>query len=727
MRADRRPAALLGAAALVTASTLAFGAFGTGPSAQAAAGTPKTALGKDGQKLAVSASAGLDPAGDTVRVTGEGYDPAKAIYVAVCKDNGDNRIPSPCLGGADTGGTGSTSKWIVPEGDPYAGDLAQLWGEGGTFAVDLDVEAKDSGLDCTQVVCSVVTRVDHRDAGDRSQDVRIPIAFEGQDPGDGGGDGVDVSAGTVSYVRAAEFTTAGRPLDVMLHPNSGKLYVGSDNIVDTADVSEQGLYALDPADGKLLSHIPQAPGSTGALAARVVPQIIAPLSGDGVVFHYPLRGIGTAKDGDTAAKGVWLTGAAVTGAGPGTTASTVLVAQGPTLSEIETATGTVQRTLTLDGGSELGVDTAHLAAWSTGLSGGQLRRIDTTTFAVTATAELPEGAVYFVEPDPETGNVWVGSGSSVLVYDKDAKLLATLEDVDRATAMAFDTSTHRAFVLREDYGNADAGADFIGSLQVFDSASFEKAAETLALPGSRANTTAGVAVTPGGATVYVTDQAESEVLKLDRRMSPKVTQAPTDQSVAPDDEVTLVAAADGTPQPTARWQTSTDGGQTWSTIEGATQNAYAFTAKTSHDGYLYRAEFTNSVGTTRTSPMTLTVTEPGDGTDGGTDGGATGGDASGGSGTTGSTGSTSTTGTTGSTGSTGTTGGTGTSGSTTGGTTGTGTGTTGGTTTGASTSTAGSLAATGVAVGTVAALAALLTGVGWYLHRRARGGARPGQ
>ncbi|MFI6543820.1 hypothetical protein ACIBO9_11345 [Streptomyces prunicolor] len=729
MRADRRPAALLGAAALVAASTLAFGAFGTGPSAQAAAGTPKTALGKDGQKLTVSASAGLDPAGDTIHVTGEGYDTAKAIYVAVCKDNGDNRIPSPCLGGADTGGTGSTSKWIVPEGDPYAGDLAQVWGAGGTFAVDIGVEAKDSGLDCTQVVCSVVTRVDHRDAGDRSQDVRIPIAFEGQDPGSDGGDGVDVPAGTVSYVRAAEFTTAGRPLDVMLHPNSGKLYVGSDNIVDTADVSEQGLYALDPADGKLLSHIPQAPGSTGALAARVVPQIIAPLSGDGVVFHYPLRGIGTAKDGDTAAKGVWLTGAAVTGAGAGTTASTVLVAQGPTLSEIETVTGTVQRTLTLDGGSELGVDTARAAAWSTGLSGGQLRRIDTTTFAVTATAELPEGAVYFVEPDPETGNVWVGSGSSVLVYDKDAKLLATLEDIDRATAMAFDTSTHRAFVLREDYGNADAGADFIGSLQVFDSASFEKAAETLALPGSRANTTAGVAVTPGGGTVYVTNQAESEVLKLDRRMSPKVTRAPTDQSVAPDDEVALVAAADGTPQPTVRWQTSSDGGQTWSTIEGATQNAYAFTAKTSHDGYRYRAEFTNSVGTTRTSPMTLTVTEPGDGTDGGTDGGATGGDASGGSGTTGSTGSTSTTGATGSTGSTGTTGGTSTSGGTSGSTTGgtTGTGTTGGTTTEAATSTAGSLAATGVAVGTVAALAALLTGAGWYLHRRARGGARSGQ
>lgn len=44
----------------------------------------------------MSASAHLDPDGDTVRVTGEGYDATKGIYIAFCKDNGDNRIPSPC-------------------------------------------------------------------------------------------------------------------------------------------------------------------------------------------------------------------------------------------------------------------------------------------------------------------------------------------------------------------------------------------------------------------------------------------------------------------------------------------------------------------------------------------------------------------------------------------------------------------------------------------------------
>ncbi|MFI6012367.1 immunoglobulin I-set domain protein [Streptomyces sp. NPDC051243] len=607
----RRPAALLGAAALVAAS-VAVG------SAAQASDTPKTALGKDGQKLTVSASANLDPDGESLRVSGSGYDAAKAIYVALCKDNGDNRVPTPCLGGADQTGTGSSSQWIVPEGDEYAGDLAVAWGAGGTFDVEIGVKAEDSSLDCTKVSCSVVTRVDHRNPGDRSQDVRIPVTFEGQDPGDGGGgDGVDVPPGTVGYVRAAEFTTAGRPLDLLLHPDSGKLYVGSDNIPDTADIAEQGLYAIDPKDGGLLGHIQQAPGATGALAPRVVRWIAAPLAGDGVVFHYPLRGMGTAKDGDHAAKGVWLAGGRVTGVGPGSDASTALVAQGAVLSQVETGTGTVRKSATLEGGGILGVDTARGTAWSAGAAGGKLYRVDTGSLAVTATVELPAASVHFVETDPATGNVWVGSSYDVLVFDKDGKQLAKLTGKDRATAMAFDKATGEAFVLREDWGTADDGADNVGALEIYDSATARQTAEPVALPGNRAGAYAGVAVAPGATSVYVTSQAESKVVKLDRRVSPKIVQSPTDRSVSPGDKVTFVAAAEGAPEPTVRWQVSPDGGQTWSTVEGATANAYTFTARAAQDGYRYRAEFTNSAGTTRTSPITLTVTAPGDGGDNG--------------------------------------------------------------------------------------------------------------
>ncbi|MFJ2813220.1 hypothetical protein [Streptomyces sp. NPDC087294] len=701
---SRGPAALLGAAALACAS-LTTGATGAPGATAYGSDTPTTAQGRDGQELTVSASADLDPDGEQLRVTGKEFDASKGIYVALCKDNGDDRVPGPCVGGS----SGSASKWIVPEGDPNEGELALAFGPGGTFDVQLDVRARDSNVDCFQVSCSVVTRVDHRATGDRSQDVRIPVTFQGQAP-ENGGDGVDVPAGTVSYVRAAEFTGAGRPQDLLLHPDSGKLYVGSVDIPDTADVNERGLYALDPADGSVLAHIAQAPGATGALAARNVPALIAPSAGDGVVFHYPLRGIGTAKAGDSAAQGVWLAGATVTGAGPGTEAGTVLVAQGADLSEVETATGAVRRTLTLDGGSVLGVDPVNKAAWSASSTGGALRRVDTGSFTVTATAQLPDGYVTFIEADPATGNAWVGVGDTVLVYDTDGKLLATLEGQDRPTALAFDTASHRAFVLREDHGTADEGADNVGSLEVYDSTGLQRAAEPTALPGNRAGAYAGVAVAPGGATVYVTDQAESKVVKLDRRMSPKVVRSPADLTVAPGGEVGFVAAAEGTPRPTVRWQVSTDAGTTWADVEGATEPTYTFTAAAGQSGHRYRAEFTNAAGTTRTAQATLTVTEPDDEGDGDTGSGTGGGD--GGTGDPSDTGGGADTGSNGGTGDAGSGSATGTAGgSVTGGATG-GVSATGGT--------GGSLAATGVGALTAAALAAALLATGWAAYRRGR-------
>ena len=606
----RRLAALLGAAALTTAS------LALGPAARAA-DTPRTGTGADGQKLSVSATADLDPAGETLRVTGKGYDETKAVYVALCRDNGDGKVPGPCIGGADQSGQGGASHWIVPEGDPYAGVLATTWGAGGTFDVEIRAQAKDASVDCLRYSCSVVTRVDHRNTGDRSQDVRVPVTWEGQDTGGGddGGDGVDVPPGTISYVRSAAYTNVGRPLDLLLHPDSGKLYVGSENIPDTGDVAEQGLYVVDPGSGKLLGHIAQAPGAGGAMAARVVRRIIGPLAGDGVSFHFPLRGIGTAKDGDAAAQGLWYDGTSFTGVGQDADTSSVLIAAGPELRRVELATGTVTDTVTLEGGGRLGVDAERGTAWSIGTAGETrvLRRVDTATFQVTATTGIPaDDSVFFVETDPATGNVWIGGTTSVLVFDKDAQPQTTLPAVDRPSAAAFDEETGRAFVLREDL--SDETGDDDGSVEILDGATFERAAAPVTLPGSESTSYAGIAVAPGATSVYVTRGMANEVVELDLRMSPKVVRSPTDRTAAPGDEVTLTAAAEGTPEPTVAWSVSADGGQTWSALEGATENTYAFTARAAQDGYAYRAEFTNPAGTTRTAPVTLTVKEaPGTG------------------------------------------------------------------------------------------------------------------
>lgn len=710
-------------------AALLLAAVPTAAAVSADSGTPKTATGPQGQKLTVSATTGLDPAGEEIRVTGEGYGLRSGIYVALCKDNGDDRVPSPCLGGADMSGGSKTSQWIVPPGDPYEGDLARAFGPGGTFDVEIEISAKGDGLDCAAVACSLVTRADHRAGGDRSQDVRVPVAFAGQEPGEPG-EGVDVPAGTVSYKAAADFTSAGKPLDLLLHPDSEKLYVGADNLPDTADVDERGLHVLNPEDGKAESWISQAPGPTGEVRASAAARIAGPLPGDGVVYNYPLRGVGSAKAGDEKASGVWLTGSTITDIAPGTTPATVLVAQGAKLSEIDRATGTATRSLTLPGGTQFAADPARGTLWFSDFAAGQLHRVDLASFAVTASFELPgaQGMAGFTETDPATGAVWVGVNRSVLVLDAAGKPLKTLVGEDLARDAAFDAVTGRAYVVWQDGGDlSDPANDNNGTLTVYDTGDFAVAAKDLTLPGNHSQSgAASLAVEPGGATVFVTSPAEGKITKLVRQVSPLVTRAPADLAAEDGEEVTLDAAAEGSPEPAVRWQVSADGAQTWRDVEGATGPALTFTARTAQDGYRYRAEFRNDVGTTRTSAATLTVTaaatgggETGGG-DGTTGGGSTGGDGTTGSGAADGEGGTRSGGgsTTGGSGSTGTADGAGASGDS-GASGGTGS-TVGGGTGAATTSGGGSLAATGITVMSATLVAAALVGTGLLIHRRTR-------
>ncbi|MEV4227091.1 hypothetical protein AB0J81_08285 [Streptomyces bobili] len=154
---------------------------------------------------------------------------------------------------------------------------------------------------------------------------------------------------------------------------------------------------------------------------------------------------------------------------------------------------------------------------------------DATAFTVTATAALPAGGIGFVEADPATGNVWVGSGNSVLVFDPAARQVATISGPDEAVDVTFDTTTGRAFVVWQDNGDTGSGGDQTSSLAVYDTATFAPAAAPVTLEGNQSQLgDACVAVTRGGTSVYVSSPAESKITKLGLRMSPKVTQAPTD-------------------------------------------------------------------------------------------------------------------------------------------------------------------------------------------------------
>ena len=152
------------------------------PAASSAVAAGGSATGPEGQKLTVSRSSGLDPAGETVTVTGSGYNTEKGIYIAFCVDNGAGKTPTPCVGGVDMSGESGASVWISSNPPSYGEGLAEPYGgsaHAGTFSARIKVRAKDANTDCTAsgVTCAVITRNDHTRGGDQSQTVRIPVTF----------------------------------------------------------------------------------------------------------------------------------------------------------------------------------------------------------------------------------------------------------------------------------------------------------------------------------------------------------------------------------------------------------------------------------------------------------------------------------------------------------------------------------------------------------------------
>ena len=91
--------------------------------------------------------------------------------------------------------------------------------------------------------------------------------------------------------------------------------------------------------------------------------------------------------------------------------------------------------------------------------------------------------------------------------------------------------------------------------------------------------------------------------------TPAVLSNPISQAVNTGTTVTFTAAASGTPVPTVQWQTSTDGVH-WINISGETSTKYQVTAAAATAGHMYRALFTNSLGTSASNPATLTVYAP---------------------------------------------------------------------------------------------------------------------
>jgi subtilisin-like proprotein convertase family protein len=115
--------------------------------------------------------------------------------------------------------------------------------------------------------------------------------------------------------------------------------------------------------------------------------------------------------------------------------------------------------------------------------------------------------------------------------------------------------------------------------------------------------------------LYVDDYADGDDGQIARGWSvsfnqaaaPTVTTEPRDVFVTAGQPGAFTAHASGAPKPSVVWQSSTDGGTTWTDYAGENRDNFYPAPPLSDDGRLVRAEFTNQAGTTHTRAATMHV------------------------------------------------------------------------------------------------------------------------
>lgn len=115
-----------------------------------------------------------------------------------------------------------------------------------------------------------------------------------------------------------------------------------------------------------------------------------------------------------------------------------------------------------------------------------------------------------------------------------------------------------------------------------------------------------VVVVQNGAGIVVSDPAVLTVTPV--ASAPTFVSQPADQTVAVPAPATFTVAVGGTPVPTLTWESSSDGGTTWSVIPGASGTSYTTPATIAgDDGKRFRAVATNGSGSVTSQPATLRI------------------------------------------------------------------------------------------------------------------------
>ncbi|MCW4385525.1 putative Ig domain-containing protein [Salinibacterium sp. SYSU T00001] len=104
--------------------------------------------------------------------------------------------------------------------------------------------------------------------------------------------------------------------------------------------------------------------------------------------------------------------------------------------------------------------------------------------------------------------------------------------------------------------------------------------------------------------------ASTQVLTIEARAVPVVTDQPESARVIAGTTATFTAAASGYPAPSVQWQSSSDGGTVFADIPGATETELTVTTRQDDNALVYRAVFTNVAGAAVTEHALLTVGTP---------------------------------------------------------------------------------------------------------------------
>ncbi|WP_075692324.1 neocarzinostatin apoprotein domain-containing protein [Corynebacterium sphenisci] len=135
----------------------------SGDSGTSGASGTGTASNSSGVSVSATPTTGLNPAGDTVTVSGSGFKTGEpGIYVGIAAN--DNFSPT------NQDAFGPDTIWVAEKNGRMSSD--------GSFTVSLPVQAKFGSTNCLTQRCSIFTFAAHG-SSDRSQDTATPVGFTG--------------------------------------------------------------------------------------------------------------------------------------------------------------------------------------------------------------------------------------------------------------------------------------------------------------------------------------------------------------------------------------------------------------------------------------------------------------------------------------------------------------------------------------------------------------------